>query len=71
MTLPVVVGWSLTGVTVKFTVSVAVENAVLPSVLLAGTLRSAVLPLVPLLWSQARIVSAEVMLPCQLALGLK
>ena len=49
----------------------AVENAVLAPVLVAGTLRSAVLPLVPLDWSQARIVSADVTPPCQLAVGWK
>ena len=47
-------GWSFTGVTIKLTVSVAVENAVAPPLLLV--LASS--PFAPRVWSQARNVRA-------------
>ena len=69
VTLLVANGWSLTLVTVRSTTSVVVEKAVVPPVLVPALLRSAVPPLLPLLASQARTVSAEETLPCQLAVG--
>ena len=47
--------------------SVALENAAIPPLVAVLTL----VPAVPLVWSQARIVSAEVELPSKLAAGAK
>ena len=52
-------GASLTAVTVRLAVSVAVENAVVPPLLVV----SASVPLLPLVWSQARKVIALASVP--------
>ena len=57
--LPEATGASLTAVTVTSMTSVALEKAVVPPLLEVSTL----VPAVPLVWSQARSVSAEVELP--------
>ena len=48
-----------TGVMVMLTVSVSVENAVVPPLVVVFTL----VPAVPLVWSQARKVKADAMVP--------
>ena len=63
----VMVGASLIALTVKLAVSVALENALLPPLLLV----SAVPPFVPLVRSQARKVIAVASVPLKLALGWK
>src|ERR1044071_7778165 len=65
--LPDATGASFTAVTVTSTTSVAAENAVVPPLLEVSTL----VPAVPLVWSQTRMVSAEVEGPFQLAVGAK
>ena len=55
-----IVGASLSAVTVKETVSVAVEKAVMPPLVAVST---PVAPLLPLVWSQARTVSAVACTP--------
>ena len=52
-------GASLTALTVRLAVSVAVEKAVVPPLLVV----SASVPLVPLVWSQARKVIAVASVP--------
>ena len=52
-------GASLTAVTVRLAVSVAVEKAVVPPLLVV----SASVPLPPLVWSQARKVMAVASVP--------
>ncbi len=52
-------GASLTAVTLTSIVSVALEKAVVPPLLAVVTL----VPTVPLVWSQARTVSAAVLVP--------
>ena len=61
------VGASLTAVTVMPAVAVALENALLPPLVLV----LAVLPAVPLVWSQARKVMPGLTVPFQLAFGTK
>lgn len=63
-------GASFTAVTVSFTVSVVVEKAVALPVAPAPLI-FAVLPLVPLVLSQARMVRALSIVPFQSAVGLK
>ena len=60
-------GASLTALTVMLREAVALENALVPPLLLV----SAVLPAVPLVWSQARKVMPGATVPFQLALGTK
>ena len=55
----VITGASLTAVTVTSTTSVALENAVVPPLLLVSTL----LPALPLVVSQARRVRAPALVP--------
>ena len=63
----VMTGASLIAVTATSITSVALENAVLPPLLLASTW----VPALPLAWSQARSVSAAALLPLWLATGAK
>ena len=63
------VGWSLTGLTVRATVSETIEKGVLPPVPVVVML--AVVPALPADWSQARKVMDSVIAPCQLAAGWK
>src|SRR5207244_8003704 len=63
--LPDATGASFTAVTVTSITSVALENVVVPPLLDVSTL----VPALPLLWSQPRIVSADVAVPFQLAAG--
>src|SRR5689334_16656642 len=65
--LPDATGASFTAVTVTSITSVALENAVVPPLLEVSTL----LPALPPVWSQPRMVSAEVDVPFQLAVGAK
>ena len=69
--LPLATGASFTAVTVSATVSVAVEKAVVPPLLSSARLVSAVEPLVPLLRSHARRVTASAIGPFQFPVGLK
>ena len=60
-------GASLTAVTTMLAVSVAVEKAVVPPLVMVEALP----PPVPLVWSQARNVRALAMVPLKLAAGWK
>src|SRR6185503_34273 len=65
--MPMVVGLSLTALTVIEAVSVAVEKAVVVPL----TVVSAVFPLVPLVWSQALNVMPGSTVPLKFRLGRK
>ena len=61
------VGASFTAVTVAAMVSVAPEKAEVPPVVAVLTL----VPLMPLVWSQARIVRPDATVPLKFAFGWK